>query len=152
VSSISKTIDWKITLDEDFLDGNVVQARKFPIINQRDNRKICDLNLQIENRKDSSYFSIESSPVSVAIFFKATVALLSQKTTNKKHEAKFGWTECRKGQELSLSRSLTKFPLSAASRNLDLDIRCEVTSELSKIFSIPNLSFFYRLRFYSMIK
>ncbi len=141
--SISKKIDWKISLDEDFLDGNVVQARKFPIINQRDNRKICDLNLQIENRKDSSYFSIESSPVSQAIFFAATVALLSQKTTNKKHEAKFGWTECRKGQELSLSRSLTKCPLSAASRNLVLNIRCEVTSKSTKIFSIPNLSFFF---------
>jgi hypothetical protein len=142
VISISKTIDWKISLDEDFLAGNVVQARKFPIIDQRDNRKICDLNLQIENRKDSSYFSIESSPVSVAIFFAASVALLSQKPTNKKHEAKFGWTECRKGQELSLSRSITKFPLSTASRNLVLNIRCEVTSKISKIFSIPNLSFF----------
>jgi hypothetical protein len=94
--SISKTIDWKVNLDEDFLAGNVVQARKFSIIDQRDNRKICDLNLQMENRKDGSYFSIESSPVSVAIFFKTTVALLYQKTTDKKHEVKFGYTECEK--------------------------------------------------------
>ncbi len=113
--SISKKIDWKIVLDEEFLDGNVVQARKFPIIDQRDKQKICDLNMQIENRKDSSYFSIESSPVSMSIFFAASVALLDQITSDKKHEVKFGWTECRKGQELSLSRSLTKFPLSAAS-------------------------------------
>jgi hypothetical protein len=142
VISISKKIDWKISLDDDFLAGNVVQARKFPIINQRDNRKICDMNLQLENRKDSSYFSIESSSAAQAIFFKATVALLGQKTTDKKHEVKFGWTECEKDQELSLSRSLTKFPLSAASRNLVLNIRCEVTSKSSKKkFSIPNLSF-----------
>jgi hypothetical protein len=128
-------------LDEDFLSGNVTQARKFPIIDQRENRKICDLNLQIDNRKDGSYFSIESSPVSQAMFFVATVVLLNKITTDKEQEAKFGWTECRRGQELSLSRSLTKFPLSAASRNLVLSVQCEVTSKLSENCSIPNLSF-----------
>jgi hypothetical protein len=132
VISISKKIDWKVSLDEDFLAGNVVQARKFPIINQRDKQKICDLNLQMEIKENSSYFSIESSPVSVAIFFKATVTLLKEKTSDEKLEVKFGYTECEKDQKIQSSRSLTKFPLSTISENLVLNILCEVTSESSK--------------------
>ncbi len=140
-------------LDEVFLAGNVVQARKFPIIDQRNSQKICDLSLQIENRKDSSYFFIESSPVLQAIFFAATVALLNKKTSDEKHEVKFGWTEYRNGQELSLSRSLGKFPLSTISENLVVNVRCEVTSKsTNSTLTNSNLKTFRRLRFYLMIQ
>ncbi len=127
--SILKTIDWKISLDEDFLAGNVVQARKFPIINQRGNRKICDLNFQIENREGSFQFIIESSPVSVAIFFTASVALLNSETSEKLDETKFGWIECDKGQEIRSSRSMSILPLLTTFKNLIVNVRCEVTSK-----------------------
>jgi hypothetical protein len=125
VISISKTIDWKISLDENFLDGNVNQTRNFPIINQRDDRKICDLKLQIANREDSGFqFVIESSPVSVDIFFAASVDFLNAAAIDKLNIAKFDWTEYQKSQEIRLSKSVI-----ASSKLLVLNVRCKVTSK-----------------------
>ncbi len=123
--SISKTIDWKISLDENFLEGNVIQTRNYPIINQRDKRKICDLKLQIKNREDSSFqFVIESSPVSVDIFFAASVDFLNAAAIDKLNIAKFDWTEYQKSQEIRLSKSVI-----ASSKLLVLNVRCKVTSK-----------------------
>ncbi len=143
--SISKKIDWKIALfAENFLDGNMVQARKFPIINQRDKRKICDLYLLIKNREGSFQFTIKSSPVSETTFFTASVDFLNAESSDKLDEAKFDWTKYQKGQKIRLSRNMSIFPLLMASKNLVLNVRCEVTSKQSNntFLSILTLNLF----------
>jgi hypothetical protein len=133
VISISKVIDWKIALfAENFLDGNVTQIKKFPIINQRDDKKICDLKLRIENSSNSFQFTIESSPVSLAIFFAASVDFLNSETSDTLDKIKFGWTEYESGQEIRSSKILEIFSLLAADKNLIFNVRCEVTSKINQ--------------------
>jgi hypothetical protein len=119
-------------LDDDFLAGNVVQARKFPIVDQRNIKKICNINLLIKNREGSFQFTIKSSPVSETVYFTASFDFLNAESGVKLDEAKFGWTKYQRGREMQSSRSLTKFPLQTASRNLIVNVRCEVTSKFSK--------------------
>jgi hypothetical protein len=134
VISISQKIDWKIAcFDEGFLIKNSIHSKKIPIINPRDDQKICDLSLQMFNYSSSSnnfIFTIESSPVSEAIIFEASVALLDSRMTGKLHEEKFALTGYQKGQEIQPEKSMVKFSLLTTSKNLVFNVRCEVTSKL----------------------
>jgi hypothetical protein len=143
--SISKIIDWKIAcFDEGFLTKNSIHSKKIPIINPRNDQKICDLSLQMFNYSSSSkdfQFTLNSTPVSEAIFFEASVALLDSRMTGKLREEKCDLKEYQKGQEIQSEKSMVKFSLLTTSKNLILNVRCEVTSKLSKTFSTKNPSF-----------
>jgi hypothetical protein len=139
--SISKKIDWKIVCFEGFLTKNSIYSKKIPIINPRDEQRICDLKLQLFTYSSSSnnlQFNIESTPVSEAIFFEASVALLDSQMTGKLHEEKFALTGYQKCQKIQPEKSMVKFSMLTTSKNLVLNVRCEVTSKLSKKNTLTN--------------
>jgi hypothetical protein len=91
--------------------------------------------------------NIESTPVSEAIFFEASVALLDSQMTGKLHEEKFALTGYQKGQEIQQKKSMVKFSLLTTSKNLVLNVRCDVTSKLFQTtFSTKNSNLYFSSR------
>jgi hypothetical protein len=144
--TVSKKIDWKIAHFDKIAEtpGQKIQSKWVPIIDPRDNRKICDLNLQIykeyddEDDIDDIYFKIDSTPVAESIVLEANVAVFDAKMKEKLHEAKFILKEYQKGQKfcpLSLNlmdvSSLTEYKEKYLAENGVLNVRCVVISSLS---------------------
>ncbi len=148
--TVSKKIYWKIAHFDKIVEipGQKIQSKWVPINDPRDNRKICDLNLQIykdcededEDDIDDIYFKIDSTPVAESIVLEANVAVFDAKMKEKLHEAKFILKEYEKGQKfyptaLNLMdvSSLTEYKEKYLAENGVLNVRCVVISSLSSL-------------------
>ncbi len=148
-------IDWKIGgFVDGFLNGKVIQSKTIPIINPRDNQKICEMSFEMysSGSAGSILFYIDSAtPVSETIFFEATVAIFDATMTEKLHEAKSAFTKHENGSIIQPG-FLNLMPFSTLNSSKEkylaengvLNVRCEVTSNCSKRTSIKNsnLNFF----------
>ncbi len=164
--TVSKKIYWKIAHFDKIVEtpGQKIQSKWVPINNTRNNRKICDLNLQIykdsdddDDEEEDIYFKISSTPVEKSVVLKGNVAFFDAKMKEKLHELNFNLKEYQKGRRIEIKTAyFVQFSTLIDSKerylaeNGVLNVQCEVTSNFIKATILIILtSICYRSKFLS---